>query len=40
VDRVREIQPWVGGDHIAILKDGRKLRVSRTHREDLLRPIA
>jgi two-component system LytT family response regulator len=39
-DRVREIQPWVGGDYIAILKDGRKLRVSRTHREGLLRPIA
>jgi two-component system, LytTR family, response regulator len=39
-DRIREIQPWVGGDYIAILKDGRKLRVSRTHREGLLRPIA
>jgi two-component system, LytTR family, response regulator len=40
LDRVREIQPWVGGDYIAILKDGRKLRVSRTHREELLRPLA
>jgi two-component system LytT family response regulator len=40
VERIREIQPWVGGDYIAVLKDGRKLRVSRTHREDLLRPIA
>jgi two-component system LytT family response regulator len=40
LDRVREVQPWVGGDYIAILKDGRKLRVSRTHREELLRPIA
>jgi two-component system LytT family response regulator len=40
VERIREIQPWVGGDYVAILKDGRKLRVSRTHREDLLRPIA
>jgi hypothetical protein len=30
----------VGGDYIAILKDGRQLRVSRTHREELLRPIA
>lgn len=39
VDRIREIQPWVGGDYIAILKDGRKLRVSRTHREELLRPM-
>ena len=40
VDRIREIQPWVGGDYIAILRDGRQLRVSRTHREELLRPIA
>jgi two-component system, LytTR family, response regulator len=40
LERVREIQPWVGGDYIAILKDGRQLRVSRTHREDLLRPLA
>jgi two-component system, LytTR family, response regulator len=39
LDRIREIQPWVGGDYIAILKDGCKLRVSRTHREDLLRPL-
>jgi two-component system, LytTR family, response regulator len=39
VERIREIQPWVGGDYIAILRDGRKLRVSRTHREELLRPI-
>jgi two-component system LytT family response regulator len=40
LDRIREIQPWVGGDYIAILKDGRQLRVSRTHREELLRPLA
>ncbi len=40
VERIREIQPWVGGDYIAILRDGRQLRVSRTHREDLLRPIS
>ena len=40
VDRVREVQPWVGGDYVAILNDGRQLRVSRTHREALLRPFA
>ena len=40
VDRVREVQPWVGGDYIAILTDGRQLRVSRTHRDELLRPFA
>jgi two-component system LytT family response regulator len=40
VERIREIQPWVGGDYIAILRDGRQLRVSRTHRDDLLRPLS
>jgi len=40
LDRVREIQPWVGGDYLAILTDGRRLRVSRTHRDALLRPFA
>lgn len=40
LDRIREIQPWVGGDYIAILEDGRELRVSRTYREALLRPLA
>jgi len=40
LDRVREIQPWVGGDHLAILKDGRQLRVSRHYRTDLLKPLS
>lgn len=39
LDRVREVQPWFGGDYIAILEDGRKLKVSRTYREALLRPL-
>jgi two-component system LytT family response regulator len=39
LDRVREVQPWFGGDYIAILEDGRKLKVSRTYREELLRPL-
>jgi two-component system LytT family response regulator len=38
VDRIREVQPWFGGDYVAILRDGRKLRVSRNYRDDLLRP--
>jgi two-component system LytT family response regulator len=37
--RVREIQPWFGGDYIAILHGGRKLRVSRTRAGPLLRPM-
>jgi two-component system LytT family response regulator len=40
LDRVKEIQPWVGGDYLAILKDGCRLRVSRTFRDDLLKPFA
>ena len=36
---VREIQPWFGGDYIAILHGGRKLRVSRTRAGPLLQPM-
>ena len=32
LDRVAEVQPWFAGDAILILRDGTKLRVSRTHR--------
>ena len=39
VSRIREIQPWFGGDYIALLRDGRQLRVSRSYREQLLRPV-
>ncbi|HEX6369764.1 MAG TPA: response regulator [Longimicrobium sp.] len=39
VNRIHEIQPWFGGDYIALLHDGRQLRVSRSHREQLLRPV-
>jgi two-component system LytT family response regulator len=38
LDRIREVQPWVGGDYVAILHDGRQLKVSRTYRDQLLRP--
>ena len=31
--RVREIQPWFGGDQIVILADGLKLRLSRSYRD-------
>lgn len=37
VDRIREVQPWFGGDYLAILRDGQQLKVSRTYRENLLR---
>ncbi len=39
MDRVREVQPWFGGDYVAILIDGSQLRVSRTFAPGLLRPL-
>lgn len=36
LDRVREVQAWVGGEYVAILEDGRTLRVSRGYRDALL----
>jgi two-component system, LytTR family, response regulator len=39
LQRVREIQPWFGGDCIALLHDGQKLKVSRTLRENVMRPL-
>jgi two-component system LytT family response regulator len=40
VERIREVQPWFGGDYIAILRTGAKLRVSRLRAPQLLRPPA
>ena len=40
VDRIREVQPWFGGDYIAILRTGAKLKVSRLRAAHLLRPTA
>ena len=40
VERIREMQPWFGGDYIAILKSGAKLKVSRLRAAQLLRPMA
>ena len=39
VDRIREVQPWFGGDYIVILHDGQQLRASRTFASDLLKPL-
>jgi two-component system, LytTR family, response regulator len=35
VDRIVEVQPWFAGDAIVVLKNGAKLRMSRTFRERL-----
>jgi two-component system, LytTR family, response regulator len=40
LDQIKEVQPWFGGDYIAILRNGAKLRVSRSRAAHLLRPIA
>jgi len=39
LDRIREIQPWFGGDYLVILQTGDKLRVSRTFASSILRPM-
>ena len=35
LDRIKEMHPHVNGDYIIVLEDGRKLRLSRTRRENL-----
>jgi two-component system, LytTR family, response regulator len=33
VDRIVEVQPWFAGDAIVVLRNGAKLKMSRTYRE-------
>jgi two-component system LytT family response regulator len=35
IDRIVEVQPWFAGDAIVVLRNGAKLRLSRTYRERL-----
>jgi hypothetical protein len=35
--RVREVQPWFHGNHIVLLQNGEKLRISRYQREAVQR---
>jgi two-component system LytT family response regulator len=35
LDRIRELQPWFGGDYMVLLRDGTKLKLSRTYWEGL-----
>lgn len=39
IERIREVQPWFGGDYVAILHDGQKLKVSRTYAPELLQRL-
>jgi two-component system LytT family response regulator len=40
LDQIKEMQPWFAGDQVLILKDGTKLRVSRTRRAALTARLA
>jgi two-component system LytT family response regulator len=35
ISRVRELQPFFHGDHCVILRDGTRMRLSRTYRARL-----
>ena len=37
VDRVRGIEPWLGGDALLLLHDGQKLRLSRNYKQEFKR---
>jgi two-component system LytT family response regulator len=37
---IRELRVWFGGDYIAVLRNGEEVRVSRTHAQRLLDPVA
>ena len=40
ISEIKELQPWFGGDQVMLLKDGTKLRVSRTRREAVAARLA
>jgi len=35
LDCIQEFQPWTGGDHLVIMRDGTRLTLSRTYREQV-----
>lgn len=37
VDRVRGLEPWLGGDSLLLLHDGQKLRLSRNFKQEFKR---
>lgn len=39
IGRIAEVQSWFGGDYLAVLRSGERLRVSRTHRDELLQML-
>jgi len=39
VDFVAELQPWSHGDYVIVMKDGSKIPLSRTYREQVLKAL-
>lgn len=39
LDHLKEVQPWFNGDYLAIMMNGRHIRVSRRYKDQLLRDI-
>lgn len=37
IDRVRSVEPWLGGDSLLLLQDGHKLRLSRNFKREYKR---
>jgi len=35
IERIKELQPWFRGDYRVILRDGTKLTLTKSHRENL-----
>jgi two-component system LytT family response regulator len=35
LDCIKELQPWTGGDHLVIMRDGTRLTLSRTYRDQV-----
>lgn len=35
VDRIKEMQPWTSGEYIVLLRNGTKLKLSRTFKDRL-----
>jgi two-component system LytT family response regulator len=35
IERIKELQPWFGGEYVVVLRDGQQLTLSRTYRSKL-----
>jgi two-component system LytT family response regulator len=35
LERIKELQPWFGGEYVVVLRDGQQLTLSRTYRSKL-----